>query len=213
MTDSSEPRDLTQAMRLARATPWKAAIEIRRLLVMPFVRAYFAAHGIAWGSGWRIYGRPIIQRHRGSRIIIGGGFELRNWVASSPLGVNHRCMLTTWSAGAVIDIGRGVGITGGAICANESIRIGDRVRIGANCTIVDTDFHPLEASARRTSPAGGASSPVTIGDEAFIGMQVMILKGSRVGAGSVIGAGSVVAGEIPPGVIAAGNPARALREL
>ncbi len=213
MTDSSEPGDLTQAMRLALATPWKASLEIRRLLVMPFVRAYLAAHGIAWGSGWRIYGRPIIQRHHGSRIIIGDGFELRNWVASSPLGVDHRCILTTWSAGAVIEIGQGVGITGGAICASESIRIGDRVRIGANCTIVDTDFHPLEPSARRAGPAGGASSPVTIGDEAFIGMQVMILKGSRIGAGAVIGAGSVVAGEIPPGVIAAGNPARVLREL
>jgi acetyltransferase-like isoleucine patch superfamily enzyme len=213
MADEIKPSGITEAVRLARATPWKAAIEIRRLLVMPFVRAYFAAHGIAWGSGWRIYGRPVIQRHRGSRIIIGDSLELRNWVASSPLGVDHRCMLTTWSAGAVIEIGRGVGITGGAICANESIRIGDRVRIGANCTIVDTDFHPLEASARMTSPAAGAGSPVTIGDEAFIGMQVMILKGSRIGSGAVIGAGSVVAGEIPPRVIAAGNPARVLREL
>ncbi len=213
MTDGSEPFDITQAICLARATPWKAANEIRRLLEGPFIRAYFAAHGIAWGSGWRIYGHPIIQRHRGSRIIIGDGFEVRNWVASSPLGVAHPCILTTWSAGAVIAIGQGVGITGGAICANESIRIGDRVRIGTNCTIVDTDFHPLEASAGRPRPAAGLSSPVTIEDEAFIGMQVLILKGSRIGSGAVIGAGSVVAGEIPPRVIAAGNPARVIREL
>jgi acetyltransferase-like isoleucine patch superfamily enzyme len=41
----------------------------------------------------------------------------------------------------------------------------------------------------------------------------LILKGTRIGRGSVIGAGSVVAGEIPPGVVAAGNPARVLREI
>jgi maltose O-acetyltransferase len=39
-------------------------------------------------------------------------------------------------------------------------------------------------------------------------MHALVLKGSRIGRGSVIGAGSVVSGEIPPSVIAAGNPAR-----
>ncbi len=41
----------------------------------------------------------------------------------------------------------------------------------------------------------------------------MILKGVTVGRGSVIGAGSIVSGDIPPGVIAAGNPARVIRSV
>lgn len=52
-----------------------------------------------------------------------------------------------------------------------------------------------------------------IEDDVFLGTQTLVLKGSHIGRGAVIGAGSVVAGEIPPQVIAAGNPARIVREL
>jgi hypothetical protein len=47
-------------------TPWKAQNEIRRRVSYPVLRLVFAWHGIPWGSGWRIYGLPIIQKHRRS---------------------------------------------------------------------------------------------------------------------------------------------------
>jgi maltose O-acetyltransferase len=56
-------------------------------------------------------------------------------------------------------------------------------------------------------------APVEIGENAFVGMSVKILKGVTVGADTVIGAGSVVSSSLPAGVIAAGNPARVIREL
>ncbi len=56
-------------------------------------------------------------------------------------------------------------------------------------------------------------APVEIGDNVFVGMGARILKGARIGDDAVIGAGSVVTGEIPAGVVAAGNPARVVREL
>jgi acetyltransferase-like isoleucine patch superfamily enzyme len=104
-------------------------------------------------------------------------------------------------------------MTGAAICAQTGVRIGDRVTIGANCTITDTDFHPLDAGIRSRDPRAGATESVTIGDDAFIGMHVLILKGSRIGSGAVIGAGSVVAGEVPPRTVVGGNPARIIRAL
>ncbi len=213
MTRPPWPESLGQALRGARETPWKAFNEIARLAGWPFLRLYFAIRGIAWGPGWRIYGFPNIQRHRGSRIVIGRDFEMRNSGGSSPLGVDHPCILATWTSEAAIEIGSGVGITGGAICAVRRIQIGDRVIIGANCTIVDSDFHPLDATQRKGYPALGESAPVIIEADAFIGMRVLILKGSRVGQGSVVGAGSVVTGEIPAHVLAAGNPAQVLRRL
>jgi len=213
MTRSAWPDGLTSAIRAAWQTPWKAGNEVSRIASWPLLRLYFALHGVPWGSGWRIYGLPIIQRHRWSRISIGGEFEMRNSRASSPLGVQHPCILATRSSAAVIEIGSRVGVTGGVICAVRRIAIGDRVMIGANCTIVDTDFHPLDSARRKDQPASGESDPVIIEDDVFLGMHVMVLKGSRVGRGSVVGAGSVVTGEIPPHVIAAGHPARVLRRL
>lgn len=58
-----------------------------------------------------------------------------------------------------------------------------------------------------------ASAPVIIGDDVFIGARAIILKGVTIGDGAVIGAGSVVTKSIPPRVIAAGNPARIIKEI
>jgi acetyltransferase-like isoleucine patch superfamily enzyme len=202
-----------QLTKRALDTPWKAANELRRLAEAPAAWLYFTAHGVAWQSGWRIYGLPLIQRFRGSRITIGEDFEMRNWFGSNPLGVIHRSILATWSAEAAIEIGAGVGMSGTAICAQTHIRIGDRVNLGANCTITDTDFHLLSARKSEAARIPGASSAVVLEGDNFIGMHSIILKGSRIGKGAVIGAGSVVAGDIPPNVVAAGNPARVIREL
>ena len=55
--------------------------------------------------------------------------------------------------------------------------------------------------------------PVTIGDDVWIGGNVAILPGVTVGSNVVIGAGSVVTKDIPSGVVAAGNPCRAIRPI
>jgi acetyltransferase-like isoleucine patch superfamily enzyme len=77
--------------------------------------------------------------------------------------------------------------------------------------IYDSDSHELDPRRRR----GGtpAKAQVTLGENVFVGDRSLILKGVEIGAHSVIGAGSVVVSSIPEGVIAAGNPARVIREL
>jgi acetyltransferase-like isoleucine patch superfamily enzyme len=205
-----EPRE---SLKAAMDTPWKAINEIRRLLWTPFIWSYFALHGVAWGSHWSVYGTPLIQRHRGSQIAIGHDFEMRNWFGANPLGVIHRCILATWSADAKIQIGNGVGMTGATLCAQTRILIGDHVNIGANSTITDTDFHPLAGRGSGPGTSSAVASPVVIEGDNFIGMHVLILKGSHIGKGAVIGAGSVVTGDVPPNVVVAGNPARVIREL
>ena len=99
-------------------------------------------------------------------------------------------------------------MSGATIYAQTLVRIGNGVMIGAGASIVDTDFHPLAAGRRREQPAAGRSVPIEIGDECFIGMRAIVLKGSRIGRGAVVGAGSVVAGSVPEGAVVAGNPAR-----
>jgi acetyltransferase-like isoleucine patch superfamily enzyme len=202
-----------RAVALTANTPWKALNEIRRLWLLPWARLYFAAVGVAWGRDWRMYGLPIIQKYRPSTLTIGPGAELRSTVRSNPLGPTHAVILSTRRANARLVIGANFGMTGGTISADESITIGDRVIVGANVTITDSDFHPLDPVQRRLDPLAGATRPVVIGDDVFIGMNSLILKGVTIGARSVIGAGSVVTHDVEPGVIAAGNPARIIRAL
>lgn len=197
----------------ARNRPTAAWVELRRRLALPWMRLGFALHGVSWPQEGLIFGMPRIQKYRGSRIVLGRGVSLRSWPASNPLTPLHPVALATRGPDAVISIGDFSGLTGTTIVAAERVEIGERVQVGANVTIVDTDFHPLAAQERQADMQAGEHRAVVIEDDVFIGMHCLILKGVRVGRGSVIGAGSVVTGEIPPGVIAAGNPARVVRSL
>ena len=76
---------------------------------------------IAWRDDWRFYGLPIIQKHRKSTMRFGAGLRLRSSTRSNPLGVNHPVTLSTWQAGAELEIGENFGMTGGVICTAEHI--------------------------------------------------------------------------------------------
>ena len=90
------------------------------------------------------------------------------------------------------------------------VTIGERVLLGPRVGIY-TAAHPLDAAVRATGVEYGA--PVTIGDDVWVGGNAVICPGVTIGAGSVIGAVSVVTRDIPPGVVAAGNPCRVLRPI
>jgi acetyltransferase-like isoleucine patch superfamily enzyme len=188
-------------------TPWKLRNEMARLLQLPAARLSFWLNGIHWGSGWKLYGLPVIQRHRQSRISIGPRVNLRSSLRSNPLAPNHPVVLSTRRPGSIITIGEDFAMTGGTICADTHIAIGDRVQIGANSIIIDTDFHPLSIHTRITAPNVGKSSPTIIEEDVFVGANCMILKGVRLGKGCVIAAGSVVSHSIPSFALAGGVPA------
>jgi acetyltransferase-like isoleucine patch superfamily enzyme len=57
------------------------------------------------------------------------------------------------------------------------------------------------------------SRPVVIEDDAWIGMNAVILPGVRVGKASIVGTGSVVTKDVPDYTVVGGIPARVLRQL
>jgi acetyltransferase-like isoleucine patch superfamily enzyme len=191
--------------------PWALWTELRRIAAWPFIRLTFWRHGVPWGRRWRIFGRPIIQRHRGSTIDLGDGLELRSSLRSNPLSPYHPVVFSTRSASAVISVGCDCGFTGATLVAEQHIEIGNRVLIGANASIVDTDFHPLSTERRHENINAGTSRPIEIGDDVFIGMNSLVLKGVTLGDACVVGAGSVVSNDVPPKAVVAGNPARIVR--
>ena len=79
--------------------------------------------------------------------------------------------------------------------------------------ITDTDAHPMDYMARRSSNEGTKSAPVVIEDDVWGGAHCIILKGVTIGARSIIGAGSVVTNSIPADCVAAGNPCRVIKSL
>jgi acetyltransferase-like isoleucine patch superfamily enzyme len=205
--------DARAALQQALQTRWKAWNELERLAYVPLAWLMWRTTGVSIGAGWACYGLPIVQRHTHSALIIGTNAHFRSTVRSNPLGANHPCVLSTRKAGAELRIGDHFGMTGGAIVCETRVSIGDRVTMGANSTITDTDFHPLDPDHRRDHPTDGASKPVTIEDDVFIGMSALILKGVTLGQGCVVGGGSVVSRDVPPRAVVAGNPARVVRML
>jgi acetyltransferase-like isoleucine patch superfamily enzyme len=194
-------------------TPWKVSHTVCSWLAYVPVRLVFALNRITWGKDWRFYGLPVIQKHRESIMRFGLGLQLRSLGRSNPLGINHPVFLATLQEGACLEIGDDFAMSGGSICVAEKVRIGNRVALGANSTIADTDFHPIDLALRHQDPQQAKTASVFIEDDVFIGMNSVILKGVRIGHGSVIGAGSVVVKDVPSGVIVAGNPARIIREI
>jgi acetyltransferase-like isoleucine patch superfamily enzyme len=99
------------------------------------------------------------------------------------------------------------------IVAQNLIRIGDRVSIGAFSCIVDID-HPYAdiADPRRIGDRySDDGATVEIGDDSFVGFGSSLLPGTRLGRHVVVGTGSVVRGVIPDYSVAVGSPARIVR--
>ncbi|MGF1582640.1 MAG: sugar O-acetyltransferase [Gemmataceae bacterium] len=89
------------------------------------------------------------------------------------------------------------------------VRVGDNTLFGPAVQVY-TATHPLNAELRRQQEFG---KPVEIGSDVWVGGGAIICPGVKIGSRCVIGAGSVVTRDIPPGVLAAGNPCRVIRDL
>lgn len=90
------------------------------------------------------------------------------------------------------------------------VRIGARTLCAPGVQIY-TATHPLSPAERATGTE--QCLPVTIGEDVWIGGGAIICPGVTIGDGAVIGAGSVVTRDVPPRVLAAGNPCRVIRQL
>jgi maltose O-acetyltransferase len=146
----------------------------------------------------RLRGRARVENHGrielGDRVLIDGRTVLVELVA-------HK--------GAMLTVGQSTYINyGTSISAHDRVSIGRHCQIGNYTLIMDNDYHDMRDHLQL-----GASKPIEIEDDVWIGARVTVLKGVRIGAGSVIGAGAVVTKDVPPRCFAAGVPAKVVRAL
>jgi acetyltransferase-like isoleucine patch superfamily enzyme len=117
-------------------------------------------------------------------------------------------------------------LNGAIVMAEELVEIGSHCLISWGVGIADSDFHPLEPAQRLIDSQALApffksrpprpklkTAPVKIGDNVWIGMNAVILKGVTIGDNSVVAAGAVVTKSIPPNTIVAGNPAVTVKKF
>ena len=134
---------------------------------------------------------------------------------SFALGENGRCTIGDFSL-----------LNGALIMAEEKIDIGSHCLISWNVGLADSDFHPLEPAQRMVDAQALApffenrpprprlkTAPIKIGDNVWIGMNAVILKGVTIGDNSVVAAGSVVTKSVEPNTVVAGNPAVVVKKF
>lgn len=130
-----------------------------------------------------------------------------------------------------ITIGDYTQTNGHFICVNE-INIGNYVFIAWGVTLFDNDSHSIDAKHREKDMETQIndlknkesfiknknweivnSAPINIKDNAWIGMNAIILKGVTIGQGAIVAAGSVVTKDVPDWTMVGGNPARIIKKL
>ena len=124
---------------------------------------------------------------------------------------------------ATVKIGSRTYIGNSLLVCASSITVGDDILMAWGITIVDHNSHSVFWCERKDDVISWihgrkdwshvVCAPVTIGNKAWIGFNVIILKGVTIGEGAVVAAGSVVTKDVPPYTIVAGNPAKVVRHV
>ncbi|MFO1161065.1 MAG: acyltransferase [Reyranellaceae bacterium] len=157
-------------------------------------------------SGLYLYGgMPLVMGP--VDISIGDGTRVSGQTTFTGRGGAQRAEL---AVGSNVDIGWQT-----TVAVGRRVVIGDNVRIAGRTLLAGYPGHPLDAADRA---AGRPDTEDQIGDivlenDVWLGTGVTVLAGVTIGRGTVVGAGSVVARDLPPGVLAAGVPARIIRNL
>ena len=114
----------------------------------------------------------------------------------------------------------------------KAVEFGNNIFVAWGSYFYDHDSHPLDYKLRQEDITqqlldyrNGVSftknknweavntAPIKICDNAWIGMNCIILKGVTIGEGAIVGAGSVVTKSVPPWTIVGGNPAKVIKEI
>lgn len=184
--------------------PYRLKI-LHRQLERAYVAHFIKPQLDALGPEYQIM-KPQHLRIHGENIRIGRSVHIVT-------AADRRVSLTTWqfhTHRGRIDIGDYCLICPGVrVDSASGVEIGNNSMLAAAVYITDADWHDIYDRTRQI----GTTSPVRLGDNVWVGDSSIVCKGVNIGDNSVIGAGSVVTHDIPANVIAAGNPARIIREL
>lgn len=167
--------------------------------------------GARFEGSCEFVGRPLLSVAPDSQMVIGAGTTIYSALRANPLGCFQPSVLRTLAPGGRLILSRNVGLSGTVLCAAQSIEVGEGTIFGSGAMVLDNDFHIPEGEwgwSKGFEYYVRTAKPVRIGRGVFVGTRAIILKGVTIGDRAIVGAGSVVTKDVPPGHVAAGNPAR-----
>jgi acetyltransferase-like isoleucine patch superfamily enzyme len=160
-----------------------------------------------------IYGKNL--RGNKCKITNKGKIELGNhvWLNSFPGGEYYMTSLNTYFPTSKIKIGDDCFLNGTLIHARKSVTIGNNCLFGPGVVILDNNSHntSIDPVIRRTGEI--EEDPVVIGNNVWIGMYSIIMKGVNIGDNAIIAARSVVTSNVPTNQAFGGNPAKYIKTL
>ncbi|WP_322486795.1 acyltransferase [Chloroflexus sp.] len=155
---------------------------------------------------------------RGRHVFIGDGVVIYQRQDGGPIELAdyvelHRDTIIECGRGGSLSIGERTGIQPRCQLSAyvEQIIIGRGCQIAPQCAFYPYDHGTAPGQAIVYQPLT-SKGPIVLEDDVWLGYSVVVLSGVTIGAGTVVGAGSVVTRSLPAGVIAAGAPARIVRE-
>jgi acetyltransferase-like isoleucine patch superfamily enzyme len=145
--------------------------------------------------------------------------EVLDYLRSGRLKVGQGCHFEpgcwiTMSADARVTIGEGCFLNRETMVAAErEVSIGDHVMFANGCFIGDASHRFDDPDLPITWQGFTTKGPVRIGSNCWFGVHCVVTGGVTIGDRCVIGSNSVVTSDLPPGTIAAGAPAKVIREI
>lgn len=199
---------------------------IQKLQRSPFYHLYLAfvryiyviffrrKKGLRVGSRLKLVGIPMVDIRGNASVTIEDNVTLNSSNREYHINMHSPVKLYADKGEAKIHIGKNTRIHGTCLHAYKHIKIGDNCLIAANTQIFDGNGHDLSFNntANRINTEGDAQ-PIIIEDDVWIGINCIIVGGVTIGKGSIVGAGSIVTKSIPPFVVAAGNPAKVIKDI
>ena len=185
-------------------------------------RPYYGRHRLAryHPRGFVAPGARLSHRHLhlGRNVFVGDGVVVYADVGGGPVALGDRVYLNegvriVTGQGGSVSLGDDAHVQPGCsfMAWQGSIKVGRNAQIAPNCA-----FYPYEHGTDPDVPIHEqplrSKGDIEIADDAWLGHGVIVLSGVSIGAGTVVGAGSVVTKSLPSGVVAAGSPARVVRE-
>lgn len=162
------------------------------------------------GKGTIVYYKSSIVNLSGS-VTIGKRCKIGVDNITYHAGMPFSTRLLVDKKDANITIGDNCRINGASIHAKNRISIGNNCVFASGISIMDSNGHEVFSKNRTTGE--DIPEPIVIGNNVWIGLNAVILKGTQIGDNSVVAAGSVIKGVFPNNSIIAGNPARKVRDI